>query len=169
MRFFQRILAGVFEHLEHAAVAVKEHEYRRRFIIHKTAKMGRLQEIRFDGNIEIGAYSYFNSGRIQSGDHSQVIIGDWCAIGYNVNILAITHDTNHATGCSETRPKPEADIIIGNNVWIGSNVYIREGVTIGDNSVIGANAVVTRDVPSSSVVGGVPARIIRNKQMSAAA
>ena len=52
-------------------------------------------------------------------------------------------------------------IVLGRNVWVGSNATILRGVTVGDNSVIAAGAVVTKDVPAGSVVGGVPAEIIK--------
>ena len=52
-------------------------------------------------------------------------------------------------------------VIIGDNVWIGDKATILPGVTIGDGAVIAANAVVTKDVPAYSVVGGNPARIIK--------
>lgn len=52
-------------------------------------------------------------------------------------------------------------VIIGNDVWIGDSVKILSGVTIGDGSIIAAGAVVTKDVPPYSIVGGVPARIIK--------
>ncbi|MDE6838008.1 MAG: sugar O-acetyltransferase [Acutalibacter sp.] len=52
-------------------------------------------------------------------------------------------------------------VAIGNDVWIGGNVTILPGVTIGNNVVIAAGAVVTKDVPDNSLVGGVPARVIR--------
>lgn len=52
-------------------------------------------------------------------------------------------------------------IIIGNNVWIGSNVIILKGVTIGDGAVVAAGAVVNKDVPSKCLVGGVPAKILK--------
>jgi acetyltransferase-like isoleucine patch superfamily enzyme len=59
---------------------------------------------------------------------------------------------------------PDVDVIapirIGNNVVFGMNVTVLPGVTIGDNVVIAAGAVVNRDVPSNSVAGGVPARVI---------
>ena len=168
MNVIQYLLAGLFTLLEQATVSVKDRDYRRRFDIHESVRLGRLQDIRFDGKISIGPHSYFNSGRIQSGVDSQVIIGRWCAIGYNVNLLAITHDVLQPTGPNSERPKPEADIVIGDNVWIGSNVYVREGVVIGDYAVVGANAVVTHDVPPYSVIGGVPARIIRQRQPQAA-
>ena len=50
---------------------------------------------------------------------------------------------------------------IGNEVWIGANATILPGVTIGDGSIVAAGAVVTHDVPSFSIVAGVPARVIR--------
>ena len=51
---------------------------------------------------------------------------------------------------------------IGNDVWIGGNVTILPGITIGNNVVVAAGAVVTKDVPDNCVVGGVPARILKN-------
>ena len=51
--------------------------------------------------------------------------------------------------------------MIGKNVWVGVKATITPGVTIGDNAIVGANAVVTKDVPANSVVGGVPAKVIR--------
>lgn len=61
----------------------------------------------------------------------------------------------------ETEPK--VSVIIGNDVWIGENVLIRGGVTIGTGSCIAMGAVVTKDVPPYSIVGGVPACVIRKR------
>ena len=52
-------------------------------------------------------------------------------------------------------------VIIGNDVWIGADVRILDGVKIGDGAVVAAGAVVTKDVPPYSIVGGIPAKIIR--------
>lgn len=54
-----------------------------------------------------------------------------------------------------------APVIIGENVWIGANVTVVPGVTIGNNAIIAAGAVVTKDVDSNTVVGGVPAKLIK--------
>lgn len=54
-----------------------------------------------------------------------------------------------------------APIRIGNDVWIGSNAMILKGVTIGDGAVVAAGAVVTKDVPPHTLVGGVPAKVIK--------
>ena len=53
-------------------------------------------------------------------------------------------------------------IVIGNDVWIGANAVILPGVTIGNHSVVAAGAVVTKDVPANTMVGGVPAKFIKN-------
>ena len=54
-----------------------------------------------------------------------------------------------------------APIHIGRNVWIGAGAMILPGVTIGENAIIAAGAVVNRDVPANMIVGGVPARELR--------
>jgi acetyltransferase-like isoleucine patch superfamily enzyme len=52
-------------------------------------------------------------------------------------------------------------IHIGKKVWLGANVAILQGVTIGDNAIVASGAVVTKDVPANTIVGGVPAKIIK--------
>ncbi|MCK5676883.1 MAG: acyltransferase, partial [Flavobacteriaceae bacterium] len=56
------------------------------------------------------------------------------------------------------------DTIIGNDIWIGANVSIMSGVKIGNGCVIAAGSVVTKDIPDFSVIGGVPAKIIKNRK-----
>ena len=56
---------------------------------------------------------------------------------------------------------PCAPVVIGNRVWIGCNALVLKGVRIGDGAVVAAGTVVTRDVPANSLVGGNPARVIR--------
>ena len=53
------------------------------------------------------------------------------------------------------------DVVIGDDVWIGANAVILPGVTIGSHVVVAAGAVVTKDVPANTLVGGVPAKIIK--------
>ena len=57
----------------------------------------------------------------------------------------------------------KGDIVIGNDVWIGFEAVIMAGVTIGDGSIIGTRAVVTKDIPPYTIVGGVPAKPIRQR------
>ena len=57
----------------------------------------------------------------------------------------------------------KGDIVIGNDVWIGYKAIILAGVKIGDGAIIGTRALVTKDIPAYSIVGGVPAKIIRKR------
>ena len=84
----------------------------------------------------------------------RIEIGSGTTIGPNVCIY--DHDHNIKQGEDITAPGR-----IENDVWIGAGCIILKGVTIGKNSVIAAGAVVTTDVPSFSIVGGVPEKLIR--------
>jgi acetyltransferase-like isoleucine patch superfamily enzyme len=118
--------------------------------------------------------------------HPKLIIGQTCNIGDETHITCANYiqigdnlltgrrclitDNSHggitleelAIAPIDRDVKSKGPVIIGNNVWIGERVCILPGVHIGDGAVIAANAVVTHDVPKYSVVGGVPAKIIKN-------
>lgn len=92
-------------------------------------------------------------------DIREVRIGNHVMIGPNTLITTVTHPLSPKARRNYTAlAKP---VIIGSDVWIGGNVTILPGVTIGNNVVVAAGAVVTKDVPDNSLVGGVPARLIR--------
>lgn len=110
----------------------------------------------FGKNIHIGKNVFINSG-CHFQDQGGVTIGDGSLIGHNVVLATINHDFDPACR-GDNHPAP---IHIGKNVWIGSNATILPGVTIGDGAIIAAGAVVTKNVPASIVVGGVPAKIIK--------
>ena len=57
----------------------------------------------------------------------------------------------------------KGDIVIGNDVWIGYDAVIMSGVKIGDGAIIGTRAAVTKDVPPYTIVGGIPAKVIRKR------
>lgn len=86
--------------------------------------------------------------------HNRIFIGNGCAIGTRCTIL---DDNGHIL----IGAKPRKNVIIGNNVWIGVNVTIIGGVSIGNGAVIAAGSLVVSDVPANTMVGGVPAKIIR--------
>lgn len=110
----------------------------------------------FGKNITVGKNVFINAC-CHFQDHGGVSLGNGCQIGHNVVFATL----NHGLAPEDRQTTYPAPITLGKNVWVGSNSTILQGVTIGDNAVIAAGAVVTKDVPENTIVGGVPARIIR--------
>ncbi len=108
-------------------------------------------------NIRIGKNVFINSGCCFQ-DHAGIEIGDGALIGHQVVIATLNHDI-YPSNRADMMPKP---VKIGKNVWIGAHATILPGVTIGDNAIIAAGAVVTKDVEKNTVVGGVPAKKIKD-------
>lgn len=108
-------------------------------------------------NITVGKNVFINSGCCFQ-DQGGIEIGDNALIGQQVVLATL----NHAMAPSKRGDMSPAPIKIGNDVWIGAHATILSGVTIGDGAIIAAGAVVTKDVPANTVVGGVPARIIKS-------
>lgn len=112
----------------------------------------------YGANIYVGENFYANFDCVIL-DICDVRIGDNCMLAPGVHIYAATHPLDPiARNSGQELGKP---VIIGDNVWIGGRSIINPGVTIGDNVVVASGAVVTKDVPNNVVVGGNPARIIK--------
>ena len=100
---------------------------------------------------------YFHCGAAES-----VIIGPNVLIASRVYITDHDHDIENPdlsprhSGKLITKP-----VVIEDGAWIGEGAVILKGVTVGKRAVVGANSVVTKDVPAYTVVGGVPAKVIR--------
>jgi len=107
-------------------------------------------------NITVGEGVFINSG-CKFQDQGGITIGDRSLIGHNVVLATLNHDLNPEKR-GDMHPAP---IVIGTDVWIGSNATVLAGVTIGDGAVVAAGAVVTKDVAPRTIVGGVPAKLIK--------
>jgi len=92
-----------------------------------------------------------------------IYIGNRALIGHNYVIATLNHDMDSAK-----RANPlSVPVHIGAGAWLGSNVTVLTGLTIGEGAVVAAGAAVTRDVAPRTVVGGVPARVIKELQSNA--
>ena len=110
------------------------------------------------GGVLVLGSGYMNHGGNIS-VFERVSIGEKVYISENVTIR---DSDNHSISYEGKKSNATtAPIVIGNNVWVGMNVTILKGVTIGDGAVIAAGSVVTCDVPSGCLVGGCPAKVIK--------
>lgn len=120
-----------------------------------------------DGIITIQHHSYIGRySTLQCSEKTSIFIGENCKIGPFFNIWTQSSEVDCDYNFEDRIIPKIGDIIIENAVWIGANVIVSPGVTIGENSIIGANSVVTKDVPKFGIVGGVPAQLIRYKEIS---
>jgi acetyltransferase-like isoleucine patch superfamily enzyme len=125
-------------------------------------------------NSRIGSYTYF------AGFNSvmNANIGRFCSIGSFVSIGPGKHPIDFVstspvffsihrqcgtTFADQSYYREMGNVIIGNDVWIGSNAVILDDVVIGDGAVIAAGAIVTANVEPYTIVGGVPAKVIRKR------
>ena len=107
-------------------------------------------------NTVIGERVFINMG-CKFQDQGGIFIGDDALIGHNATLCTLNHVQDPMRRASMTA-KP---IHIGKRVWLGANVTVLQGVTIGENAIVAAGAVVTKDVPANTIVGGVPAKVIK--------
>lgn len=98
---------------------------------------------------------------IRASKNARIAIGDNCMISYGVHIRTDTHVHDDPSIPMRRQGCVEKDITIEDDVWVGYGAQIMAGLTIGKGSIIGAGAVVTKDIPPYTVVGGVPAKVIR--------
>ena len=109
-------------------------------------------------NIHVGD-NFFANYNVTILDTREVRIGNNVMIAPNSLITTVEHPLSPAK--RRKNIGIASPVSIGDDVWIGANVTILSGVKIGNNVVIAAGAVVTKDVPDNSLVGGVPAKLIK--------
>lgn len=120
-----------------------------------TSHMSKLGlGLRMGNNSAIGDFAHFGaSGGIEIGN--DVIMGSY------ISFHSENHNFEDSARLIREQGTSSKGIVIGNNVWVGAKVTFLDGCSVGDNSVVAAGAVVTQTFPSNSVVGGVPAKVIK--------
>lgn len=162
-RWYVRLLAPLYQHRAFSAkiygsVRMDTPPYRR-FSIGKRSVVESFSCINNAvGDVVIGDYT-------RIGLHCTVIgpvtIGNNVNLAQGITVSALNHNFEDTRLRIDEQGVNTSEIIIDDDVWIGANAVITAGVHIGRHSVVAAGAVVTKDVPEYSVVGGVPAKVIR--------
>ena len=162
-RWYVRLLAPLYQHRSFSAkiygsVRMDTPPYRR-FSIGKRSVVESFSCINNAvGDVVIGDYT-------RIGLHCTVIgpvtIGNHVNLAQGITVSALNHNFEDTRLRIDEQGVNTSEIVIDDDVWIGANAVITAGVHIGRHSVVAAGAVVTKDVPEYSVVGGVPAKVIR--------
>ncbi|WP_164072442.1 acyltransferase [Poseidonibacter lekithochrous] len=131
-----------------------------RFLITIGSKSSILMNVTIRGkNIKIGTNCVINSGCLLDGrGSSKIIIGNNVDIAPFVKIWSVDHNPN--SSIHEARSK---DVIIEDNCWVASSVIILPGITLAEGTVVAAGSVVVKSTEPYSIVGGIPAKFISNR------
>lgn len=114
-------------------------------------------------NITIGDNTFVNNGCLLWGaPEGRITIGNDVLFGPSVKLIASNHGTSREYLVREN-PWHDADIIIEDDVWLGANVVVLKGVTIGKGAIIAAGAIVNKDVAPYTIVGGIPAKKLKDR------
>lgn len=133
--------------------------------------LSRITDSEIDESVSVFPPLYINYGKhTQIGkdvfinfncsflDLGGIIIDDGVQLAPNVSLLS----EGHPIAPENRHTLVLKPIHLKKNVWIGAGASILQGVTIGENSIVAAGAVVSNDVPDNTIVGGIPAKFIRN-------
>jgi acetyltransferase-like isoleucine patch superfamily enzyme len=163
--------------------------YRRRWEKHPGVKLGTNVRIHPSARIELSENSRLTIGDNSSigpmavlrPKNYHMIIGPNCSVndytmlydnlvlgrGVRIGAHTLIIPENHTFATREKyiyeQPCEFRGVIFEDDIWVGSNVVVLDGVRIGKGAILAAGAVITKDVPSYAIVGGVPARVIRER------
>ena len=133
----------------------------------------------FTESLKVGARSYIAADALVRGEivlgsnctvnpfvslHGKVTMGDGVRIASLATIAGQNHVFSDITKPIYEQPVTFEGIEIGDDVWIGANVVVLDGVTVGAHSILAAGAIVTKDVPEYAIMGGNPARVLRDRR-----
>lgn len=110
--------------------------------------------------LEIGAKTYVGMNSLLNGFAAKLVIGRNVSIAQNVNIM-VDSGPNASIAMQKIFPIEKGEVVIGDDTWIGTNVTIMPNVRLGEFCVVAANSFVNRSFPAFSIIGGSPAKLIR--------
>lgn len=162
-RWYIRLLAPLYQHRGkgskiYSSVRMDTPPYRK-FSLGKRSVVESFSCINNAvGDVVIGDYT-------RIGIHNTIIgpvtIGSHVNLAQGITVTALNHNFENTNERIDLQGVTTKQVVINDDVWIGANAVILPGVTIGRHAVVAAGAVVTTDVPENTVVGGVPAKIIK--------
>lgn len=156
--FFSAIFSSLAYFLHESVAWRKVINHKGGYRIHARSSLRNANNIYLGENVRITMDCC-----IWAGEKSKIIFGDNVLVGPGVKIMSTNHGTVKNGTPMVFQDRVEEDIRIESDVWIGSNSVILKGVTIGEGAIVAAGSIVTKDVLPYSIVGGCPAKFIKNR------
>ena len=162
-RWYIRLLAPLYQHRERGSkiyhsVRMDTPPYRRFWLGRQSVVESYCCINNAVGDVTIGDYT-------RIGIHCTVIgpvcIGNHVNLAQGITVTALNHNFEDTAMKIDEQGITTKPVVIGDDVWIGANAVILPGVNIGRHCVVAAGAVVTKDIPDNTLVGGVPAKIMK--------
>ena len=162
-RWYVRLLAPLYQHRGRGSkiyhsVRMDTPPYRRFWLGRKSVVESYCCINNAVGDVTIGDYT-------RIGIHCTVIgpvcIGSHVNLAQGITVTALNHNFGDAARRIDEQGVSTRPVTIGDDVWIGANAVILPGVTIGCHCVVAAGAMVSKDVPDNTLVGGVPAKVLK--------
>lgn len=162
-RWYVKLLAPLYQHRGRGSkiyhsVRMDTPPYRRFWLGRKSVVESYCCINNAVGDVTIGDYT-------RIGIHCTVIgpvcIGSHVNLAQGITVTALNHNFGDAARRIDEQGVSTKPVVIGDDVWIGANAVILPGVTIGCHCVVAAGAVVSKDVPDNTLVGGVPAKVLK--------
>ncbi len=116
------------------------------------------------GKLSIGSNFSMNANSTIDANGGEIQIGDNVLVAQNVVLRAADHNFERLDKPAIEQGHKSGRIVVGYDCWIAANVVVTRNVTIREHSIVGAGAVVTKNVEPFSIVGGVPARLIKTRR-----
>ena len=160
---WQKVLRGVYRLICSPLIKCSFGQCGKNVNVPRGCRFSGIQNICVGDDVSFGERTEILTTR------AKVRFGNHIMLGPGVTMVSGNHRIDmigkYMTEVTDAMKVPEndQDIVIEDDVWIGSNAIILKGVTIGTGSVIAAGAVVTKSVPAYSIVGGNPAKVIKQR------
>ena len=163
-RWYVRLLAPLYQHRArgskiYQSVRMDTPPYRRFWLGQRSVVESYCCINNAVGDVTIGDYT-------RIGIHCTLIgpvcIGNHVNLAQGITVTALNHNFEDSSKRIDEQGVSTKPVVIGDDVWIGTNAVILPGVTIGSHCVVATGAVVTKDIPDHTLVGGVPAKVIKN-------
>lgn len=159
LSFFKEVIKLTAYYVVNHVIGMRQAKIGKNTNIHSTVVLRQASRIILGDNCLINHNNVLQAGK----KFAKITIGNYVHTGPNVMIFAFNHAFDTTDIPTIKQPYYDADVVIEDDVWIGGGVIILPGIRIGKGAIIAAGAVVNSDVPPFSIVGGVPAKIIKNR------